>query len=588
MKKLLSGDEAVARGAWEAGCNVATSYPGTPATEILENICKYSEIHSEWSTNEKVAFDVAAGACFAGARALVSMKHVGLNVAADPLLVMPYRGVMGGFVVVSADDPGMWSSQNEQDNRWYALFAKLPMLEPSDSQETKDFTKLAFEISEKFDTPVLLRLTTRISHSKSIVELGERIEHKPQGYVPDPQKLFVLPATLNAKKRHPLIEERILQLQKYSEDFNAKYVEPAKSRPDGEVRHQVELKDSSLGIITSGISYQYAKEVFPSASYLKVSMTYPVPKSLIIDFAGKVDKILVIEEGDPFLETQVKALGINVIGKEKIPICGELDQLVLKKGFNVNVEKIQEAPLERIPARPPVMCPGCPHRATFYVLNKLKIHSMGDIGCYTLGGLPPFNAMDSYICMGASIGNAYGIEATGETKTKIVAVIGDSTFFHTGIPSLINVVYNKGHTTVIVLDNLTTAMTGHQAHPGTGKTLKGEETVRLSIEDIAKACGVKNVFVVDAYNIAEIKKVIKREVQKAEPSVIIPRGNCALRVPRKQYLKVDPEICIGCKVCMELGCPAIIIQEKKAIIDDTFCNGCELCSQVCPKSAIMK
>ncbi|MDI6840496.1 MAG: indolepyruvate ferredoxin oxidoreductase subunit alpha [bacterium] len=578
MKALLSGNEAVARGAWEGGCRVACAYPGTPSTEILENIAKYNEIYSEWSTNEKVAFDVASGACFAGARVLVAMKHVGLNVAADPFFSMSYLGVTGGFIVVSADDPGMWSSQNEQDNRWYAKMAKVPMLEPSDSQEAKEFVKVGFDISEKFDTPVLLRLTTRICHSKTVVELADRVEYPPAGYVPNIQKRMVLPGTSNAMMRHPIVERRLLELKKYSEKFNS---------------NRIEYGNRSLGIITSGIAYQYAKEVFHKASFLKLSMTYPIPDNLIKKFASQVDKLYVIEEGDPFLETHIKALGIAVIGKEKVPVCGELDQSVLKENFGLEVvplkkKKITAGGITKIPARPPVLCPGCPHRGVFYTINRLKLYAIGDIGCYTLGTLPPLNAMDSYVCMGASIGNVHGLDVALRNKIlgKVVAVIGDSTFFHAGIPALIDVVYNKGVSTIIVLDNLTTAMTGHQNHPGTGLTFKGEKTKEILIEDVGKACGVNRVYIVDPYDLKATMEVIKREVKFSEPSLIIARRACALMVKSESPLKVNLDKCTGCKLCVGLGCPAITMHDKKAWIDPMLCNGCGMCKQVCVKKAI--
>lgn len=578
MKSLLSGNEAIARGAWEGGCNVGCAYPGTPSTEIIENLTKYSNIYVEWSTNEKVAFDVAVGASIAGARAIVAMKHVGLNVAADPFFTISYEGVNGGFIIVSADDPGMWSSQNEQDNRWYALMAKIPMLEPSDSQEAKDFTKLGFLLSEEFDTPLLLRVTTRLCHSGTPVNLEDKISHSPKGYKPNPSKFLCLPA--NARRWHPMVEERLLKLQTYNEKFN---------------KNKLELDDTSLGIITSGISYQYAKEVFPKASFLKLAMTYPCPDNLIKNFASKVKKLYVIEENDPFLETHIKTLGIPVVGKEKLPICGELDQAVIRKSFAVGDIKVKsddntkQPVTPKLPDRPPVLCPGCPHRGVFYTINKLKLHATGDIGCYTLGALPPFNAMETCICMGASIGNAYGIERASsvEEREKLVAVIGDSTFFHTGVPELINLVYNNGCTTVLILDNLTTAMTGHQPHPGTGKTAKGEPGHKLSIEELVKGCGVNRVFVVDPYNLEETKAVLQREVKIAEPSVIIARRECALRVKPQSPLKVDKEICTGCKICVGLGCPAIIIQDKKAYIDPILCTGCGFCKQVCIKKAIL-
>ncbi len=574
MKTLLSGNEAVARGAWEAGCKVACAYPGTPSTEILENIAKYEDIYCEWSTNEKVAFEVASGACFGGARVLVAMKHVGLNVAADPFFSMAYSGVTGGFVIVSADEPECHSSQNEQDNRHYARAAKIPMLEPSDSQETKELTKIAFEISEEFDTPVMLRMTTRVCHSKSIVETEKRIEHPPKGYKKDILKRLVLPA--HARPRHRLIEEkRLPELKKYNETFSY---------------NRIEETNNILGIITSGISYQYAKEVFPDASFLKLSMTYPLPENLIKKFSQNKKKLYVIEELEPFLENEIKAMGIDVIGKDKVPICGELNTHILRESFNLSdrQDAYPTINIKELPPRPPVLCPGCPHRGVFYAINKLKLYVMGDIGCYTLGALPPLNAMDTCICMGASIGNAFGLEKAlgNDIRDKLVAVIGDSTFLHSGITSLIDIVYNKGTTTVIIVDNSITAMTGHQEHPGTGRTLMGEETVAIKPEDIGTACGIKHIFIIDPYNIKETKEVIKREVARKAPSLIIARRECALRVKPDPPLKVDPEICTDCKLCIELGCPAISRKDEKAIIDPSICNGCGMCKQVCVKGAI--
>ncbi|MDD5530015.1 MAG: indolepyruvate ferredoxin oxidoreductase subunit alpha [bacterium] len=570
MKVLLSGNEAVARGAYEAGCNIATAYPGTPSTEILENLRKYKDIYVEWATNEKVAFEVAVGASFAGARTLVAMKHVGLNVAADPLFTVSYEGVNGGFVVITADDPGMWSSQNEQDNRWYALMAKIPMLEPSDSQEAKDLIKLGFDISEEFDTPLLFRMTTRICHSSTPVTLEDKINHPIKGYVPNVSKFLCLPS--NARRWHPIVENRLLKLQAYNEQLN---------------KNLMEINDTSIGIITSGISYQYAKEVFPDASFLKLSMTYPLPIKLIKEFAGKVKKIYVIEENDPFLENNIKILGIQVTGKDKIPICGELTQAVLKKSFDISTPKPTELTV-KIPERPPVLCPGCPHRGAFYTINKLKLHAMGDIGCYTLGAFPPLNALETCVCMGASISNAYGIEraSTPEDKTKLVAVIGDSTFFHTGVPALINLVYNNGCTTVLILDNLITAMTGHQQHPGTGKTAREEPARKVSIEELVKGCGVKRVFIVDPYNLDELKTILKREVAIPEPSVIIARRDCVLRIKPQFAMKVNNETCTGCKLCVNLGCPALTFKDNKAYIDHILCTGCGLCQQVCVKKSI--
>lgn len=577
MKVLLSGNEAVARGAYEGGCRFAAAYPGTPSTEILENIAKYKDvIYCEWSTNEKVALEVATGASFAGARALAAMKHVGLNVAADPFFSLSYIGSTGGIIIVSADDPGMHSSQNEQDNRHYARSAKMAMLEPSDSQEAKEFTILGFEISEDFDTPLLLRLSTRLCHSKTVVELGERKEVPVKGYEKDIKKRLVLPA--HARLRHIYVEERLKKLSKFSEQFEY---------------NKMEFNDKSIGIISSGIAYQYAKEVLPDASYLKLSFTYPLPFKLIEKFSKQVKKLYVIEENDPFLEMEIKAKGINVIGKEIIPITGELNPSIISEAFGKKRKSVTIKKMPSLSPRPPALCPGCSHTPVFYTLNKLKLTVTGDIGCYTLGALPPLNAIDTCVEMGASLGNAFGMEKVLGEKSdkKIVAVIGDSTFFHSGITPLIDIVYNKGTSTVIILDNRITAMTGHQEHPGTGKTLMGEDTVTINPEDIVKACGVKHVFTVDPYNLKELKKVIKREVERKEPSVIIARRPCILLLIRKREVGkpfyVDTEECIGCKICLQLGCPAISMKDEKAYINELFCVGCGVCAQLCPKDNTM-
>ncbi|MCK4397346.1 indolepyruvate ferredoxin oxidoreductase subunit alpha [candidate division WOR-3 bacterium] len=577
MKVLLSGNEAVARGAYEGGCRFAAAYPGTPSTEILENIAKYKDvIYCEWSTNEKVALEVATGASFAGARALAAMKHVGLNVAADPFFSLSYIGSTGGIIIVSADDPGMHSSQNEQDNRHYARSAKMAMLEPSDSQEAKEFTILGFEISEDFDTPLLLRLSTRLCHSKTVVELGERKEVPVKGYEKDIKKRLVLPA--HARLRHIYVEERLKKLSKFSEQFEY---------------NKMEFNDKSIGIISSGIAYQYAKEVLPDASYLKLSFTYPLPFKLIEKFSKNVKKLYVIEENDPFLEMEIKAKGINVIGKEIIPITGELNPSIISEAFGKKRKSVTIKKMPSLSPRPPALCPGCSHTPVFYTLNKLKLTVTGDIGCYTLGALPPLNAIDTCVEMGASLGNAFGMEKVLGEKSdkKIVAVIGDSTFFHSGITPLIDIVYNKGTSTVIILDNRITAMTGHQENPGTGKTLMGEDTVTINLEDIVKACGVKHVFTVDPYNLKELKKVIKREVERKEPSVIIAGRPCMLLLIRKREVGkpfyVDKEECIGCKICLQLGCPAISMKNEKAYINELFCVGCGVCAQLCPKDNTM-
>ena len=576
MKSLLSGNEAVARGAWEAGCIVATAYPGTPSTEILENISKYPEINSEWSVNEKVALEVAAGASFAGARALVAMKHVGLNVAADPFFTMGYSGVTGGLVIVSADDPGMWSSQNEQDNRHYGRHAKVPVLEPADSNEAKILTRIGFEISEKYDTPVLLRLTTRICHSSCLVDLGQRKETDIKGYVKDMKKRLVLPA--HARVLHTVVEERLKKIAAYSELFRY---------------NKIERGDKTLGIITSGVSYQYAKEVFPDASFLKLSLTYPLPEKSIRKFAKQVRRIIVVEEGDPILETEIKAMGIRVTGKEKIPLCGELTTKVLRDSF-FKVRKYRKKE-GKIPPRPPVLCPGCPHRGFFYIVNKLKLVATGDIGCYTLGALPPLNAMDTCVCMGASVTNAQGLEkALGKDfSKKLVAVLGDSTFFHSGITGLVNAVYNKGNLNLIILDNFTTAMTGHQPHPGTGKLARGEQGKRIPPEEIARGCGVELVRVVNPNDLKATEAAIKEALSYIGVAVLIFRRPCALLVKPRTPYRIDPELCNGCRLCLHIGCPAISLfsprdrEKPLAVVDEVLCVGCGLCVQLCQRDAIV-
>ncbi len=575
-RKILSGNEAVARGAWEAGCHFAAAYPGTPSTEILENIIKYPEIYAEWSVNEKVALEACAGASFVGARTITAMKHVGLNVAADPMFTIGYTGVTGGFVIVTCDDPGMWSSQNEQDNRHYARHAKIPMLEPSDSNEAKIFTKMAFELSERFDSVFLLRLTTRISHSSGIVELGTRQEISLKGYTKDIKKRLVLPA--HARVLHQRVEERLKKLADYAEEFPY---------------NRIEWQDKNLGIISSGITYMHAKDVFPEASFLKLSFTYPLPEKLIRKFARGVKRVLVIEEGDPILKQEIKSLGINVVGKEKIPLCGELDPTVIKKSFKKPVYRPDIA-IKEIPERPPVLCPGCPERGVFYVINKLKLIATGDIGCYTLGALPPLNAMDTCICMGASVTNAHGMDKAGgkDINKRLVAVIGDSTFFHSGVTGLLNAVYNKGNLNLIILDNLTTAMTGHQPHPGTGKLARGEEGKRVLPEDVARGCGVEFVRVVDPTNLKETEQAIKEALNYNGVTVLVFRSLCALLKKPKPYLVVDVENCNGCKLCLRLGCPAISLKQiptkdkPVAYIEPTLCSGCDLCVQLCQHNAI--
>lgn len=580
MKEILSGNEAIARGAFEAGVKVACAYPGTPSTEILENTVQYRSIDSSWAPNEKVALEVGIGASFGGGRALVTMKHVGINVAADPLFTFSYTGVNGGLVLISADDPEMHSSQNEQDNRNYAKFAKVPMLEPADSQECKDFTKRGFEISEQFDTPVMVRTTTRTSHGKSIVVLEEPVTGLPAPkLMKNAAKFVMLPA--NARVRHPFVEERTLKLQNFGNTLSI---------------NRVEMRDTKIGIITSGIPYQYVREVLPDASVLKLGMVYPLPDQLIRDFAAKVDTLYVVEELDPFIEEQVKALGIKVIGKEIIPICGELTPGILRKSFNLP-QPVQSM-VEKLPGRPPNMCPGCPHRGVFYALNRLNAYVTGDIGCYTLGFLPPLSAMDTCVCMGASIGNATGMTKVlpPEEQKKVVAVIGDSTFLHSGITGLLDMVYNKAPATVIILDNRITAMTGRQENPSSGFTLMGEETFQVDLPDLVRTLGVKHIRIVDALNLEETRQILQEEMARPEPSVIITQRPCVL-IKREGVFKrgssfiVDAEICTGCRACLKLGCPAIIWQAEdgkkgKATIDPQLCTGCTICEQVCKFTAI--
>jgi len=581
MKEILSGNEAIARGAFEAGVKVASAYPGTPSTEILENIVNYKEIDSSWAPNEKVALEVAIGASFGGGRSIACMKHVGVNVAADPLFTLSYTGVGGGLVLVVADDPEMHSSQDEQDSRNYARFAKVPMLEPADSQECKDFTRLAFEISERFDTPVMLRSCTRISHGKSIVELGEPVTGLPTPkLVKNPPKLVMLPG--NARIRHPFVEERLLKLADYGATAAI---------------NRVELRDTEVGIITAGVSYQYVREVLPTASVLKLGMVYPLPMELIREFATKVKTLYVVEELDPFIEEQVKAAGIAVIGKEIISLCGELTPGRLRKAFGL--PDAVQITVDKLPGRPPNMCPGCPHRGVFYSLNQLKAYVTGDIGCYTLGFMPPLNAMDTCVCMGASISNASGIVRvlSPEEKKKVVAVIGDSTFLHTGVNSLMEMAYNQAPATVVILDNRITAMTGRQDNPASGWTLADSETNAVDLVQLCKALGIRHVRVVDPLNLEETRAALKEEMDRPEPSVVITNRPCVL-VKREGVfqkglvLSVDQDHCTGCKACLKIGCPAIEWQpapdgkKGKASIDPLLCNGCDVCRQLCTFNAI--
>lgn len=575
MKKLLLGNEAVARGAYEYGVTVATAYPGTPSTEITEYIAKYDNINVEWSPNEKVALEVGIGASIAGARTIVSMKHVGLNVAADPLMSISYPGVNAGLVVAVADDPGQHSSQNEQDTRYFGIAAKVPVIEPSDSEECKEFLGQALKISEEFDTPVIFRLSTRVSHSQSIVELKEKGEYPLKDYDQNPNKYIVAPAV--AKKRRVVAEERLRKLEEFAETTDL---------------NKVEYNDLKIGIITSGIAYQYSKEVMPNASYLKLGLSYPLPKNKITEFVNKCDKVYVVEELEPIFEEKIKSWGLNVIGKEIIPTIGELSPEIIRKAIlNETMDGVEPNFSKQVPGRPPVLCPGCHHRGVFYILKKLGIHASGDIGCYTLAAFAPLNSMDTSICMGASVGMALGFEkARGKDfAKKSVAVLGDSTFIHSGITGLIDVVYNKGNTTVIILDNSITGMTGHQENPATGYTLKGEPTVAIDFEAIGRAIGIKRVRTVDAFDIENVEKIIIEETAAEEPSLIITKRPCMLLKRAnmvKKPLKIDKDACKGCKACMKIGCPAIAFKNNKAEINSMLCVGCDLCTKVCKFNAI--
>ena len=574
MKTLMLGNEAVARGLYEAGCAFVSSYPGTPSTEITECAAKYPEIYAEWAPNEKVAMEAAFGACLAGKRSFCGMKHVGLNVAADPLFTISYTGVNAGMVIAVADDAGMHSSQNEQDSRHYAMAAKLPMLEPADSAEGLQFAKLAYELSERFDTPVLLKMCTRVAHSQSVVEPAERVEAPAKPYEKNGAKYIMMPG--NAKRRHPVVEERTKALIAYAETSPLNRVE--------------EGSDHKIGIITSSTSYQYVKEVcgdrFP---VLKLGMIWPMPETLIRDFAARVDLLVVVEELDGFIEAHCRSLGLAVSGKDFFSCIDELSQNIVAEKLGLPYEK-GAALQEDIPARPPVMCAGCPHRGLFYTLAKNKLTVLGDIGCYTLGAVPPLAAIDTTICMGASVSGLHGFNKAsgGETEGKTVAVIGDSTFMHSGVTGLINIAYNESNSTVIILDNSITGMTGHQQNPTTGFNLKGDPCTKIDLESLCRSVGINRVRVVDPYNLAECDQAVKEELAAAEPSVIISRRPCALLkyVKHKAPLTANHGKCVGCKSCMRIGCPAISIVDGKAVIDNTLCVGCGVCQQLCKFDAL--
>ena len=594
MKEILSGNEAVAQGAYECGIRFAAGYPGTPSTEIMEEFAKHKSVYAEWSPNEKVALEVAIGAALAGEKAMAVMKHVGVNVAADPLFTVSYTGTNGALVIVSADDPSMHSSQNEQDNRNYAKFAKIPMLEPSSSQEAKDFIRLAVEISQKFDTPVFLRTTTRLSHSKSIVETAKPDEITDQTQLRiDALKYVMVPA--NARTRRVEVEKRMGLLKDFAETF-----------PE----NRIEMNSPEVGIIAAGMSYDYAKDVYPEFSYLKLGMVHPLPEKMIRDFASRVKTLYVVEELDPFIEEQVKAMGIRVIGKEIFPYTNEFDPGVVEQAITGRKSAAPVAEALQVPPRPPNLCPGCPHRGLFYVLGKLKAFVTGDIGCYTLSFMEPLSGLHSCICMGASIGMAHGMSKAlkEKGKGKVIGVIGDSTFVHSGITPLLNMAYNHSDAVIVICDNRTTAMTGMQEHPGTGRTLQGDKTTKLDFEKLAVALGISNVRTVDPENIRETRKIMKEELGKEGPSLVISKGACVLLKSKKSEpappFKVDLDKCTGCKVCLGLGCPPIswkkISEDAKpteegqkkregvAYIDPLMCSGCTVCQQLCPAGAIIE
>ena len=573
MKELMLGNKAVARGLYEAGCKVISSYPGTPSTEITEEAAAYKEVYCEWAPNEKVALEVAHGATLGGVRAACAMKHVGLNVAADPLFTISYQGLNAGLVVCVADDPGMHSSQNEQDSRHYAIAAKLPMLEPSDSEESRVFAKKAFEMSEKFNTPVLLKMVTRVAHSQSIVDAEERVEPAQVPYVKDPTKVMM---TLNSRNAHVRVEQRTKDLIEYAENCEFNRVEMG--------------KDTSVGIITDSTSYQYARQVLgEDACILKLGLINPLPEKLIKDFAAKVDRVVVLEELDPIIGNHCKQLGIKVSGKDTFPICGEFSQNLVRECLGMEVPAHMSID-ENLPARPPVMCAGCPHRGIFYILKKKKCMVYGDIGCYTLGAVAPLNAMDLNVCMGASCSGLHGFnKAMGEAgESNSVGVIGDSTFIHSGMTGITDISYNMSNSTVIILDNSITGMTGHQQNPTTGKNLRGEPAGKVDLEALCKALGFNRVRVVDPYDLKAVEEAVTEELAAKEPSIIISRRPCVMikGTVHKPPISVDEDKCVGCKQCMSIGCPAIAVKDKKAHIDPTLCIGCKVCSQMCKFGAI--
>lgn len=569
---IMTGNEAIALGAYEAGVSVGCAYPGTPSTEILENLSRYEGVNCNWSANEKTALEEGIGASMEGARVLVAMKHVGVNVAADPLLTLSYTGVGGGLVLISADDPGMHSSQNEQDNRHYARFAKIPLLEPSDSEEARDYVGAALDLSEKFDTPVMLRSTTRISHSRSTLIPGKRQEHEVTGFTKNPAKYVMLPGF--ARLRHPIVEDRLVALEEEAEKSPLNRIEPGSKK---------------MGVLCSGVAYNYAREALPDATFLKLGFSHPLPKKLVRKFASMVDEIIVVEELDPFFEEQLLAmhLDVPVRGKELFGLLGELGaEIIREKVLGQKIEPIEVR--EDIPGRPPVMCPGCSHRGVFHTLKKLKLNVMGDIGCYTLGALPPLTSIDSCVCMGASIGMALGMaRANPQSAEKTVAVIGDSTFLHSGITPLLDAVYNEAPITVMILDNSTTAMTGHQEHPGTGSTLQGEPSSAVNLEGLCASLGVKRVQAVDAFDLKELRSTIKSELEAKETSVVIVRRPCVFLLTEFDApFWVDEDLCTACEACIKLGCPALSMKGEVAKINSTICTACGLCEQLCRFDAI--